>query len=207
MSSTLDIVVARYNEDISWLEPLYEHCLVYDKGSAFEDYTTRKIKRVSSIPNIGREADTYLRYIIENYDSLPNYVFFTQGKVVDHVPNINDIYLLLRALIDGKESIDYHSFTILPNKLREMTIMNFIDPIHKLPLRQCWAQLFKKSTLEFKTNYNAIFVVSKERILFRSIEFYKRAWKISLMDEGAYILERFWNVIFDGSTCAVETAT
>jgi hypothetical protein len=37
------------------------------------------------IPNVGREAETYLRYIIENYNCLPEYVAFLQGHPFDHL--------------------------------------------------------------------------------------------------------------------------
>jgi hypothetical protein len=37
------------------------------------------------LPNVGREAHTYLTYIIDNYDRLPEYVMFCQGRIDDHV--------------------------------------------------------------------------------------------------------------------------
>ena len=66
-----EAVIAKYKEDISWLKDLKCKYVVYDKSK--------------DIPNIGREAETYLRYIIERYDSLPEYVLFLQGYPFDHL--------------------------------------------------------------------------------------------------------------------------
>ena len=47
------IVIAKFNEDITWVKQLRYNYKIYDKSK--------------DIPNVGREAETYLRYIIENY--------------------------------------------------------------------------------------------------------------------------------------------
>jgi Protein of unknown function (DUF3431) len=59
-----DIVVAKYKEDISWASG--KNVSVLDKTNG-------------TIRNIGRESHTYLTYIIENYENLPEIMFFTQG--------------------------------------------------------------------------------------------------------------------------------
>ena len=73
------IVVARYKEDPSWIQEQYRpYVRLYDKNeSAPLEWATARLD------NIGRESHTYLTYIVENYDSLPEIVFFTQGSM-DH---------------------------------------------------------------------------------------------------------------------------
>jgi len=70
----LTVVVAKYKEDVSWTGELHDqneyHIKVYDKE---HDY-----------PNVGREAETYLRFILENYDNIPEYTAFVQGHPFDH---------------------------------------------------------------------------------------------------------------------------
>ncbi len=56
----MTIVVSRYNENIDWIAELNCNMVVYNKGS----YLPNTI----SLPNVGREADSYLRFIIENYN-------------------------------------------------------------------------------------------------------------------------------------------
>lgn len=72
------VIVARYKESIDWLQPIKEHCLIYNKG------TPLNISNEILIPNVGRESETYLRYIIDHYESLPAVVVFTQGSIAVH---------------------------------------------------------------------------------------------------------------------------
>ena len=58
------IVVARYNEDIEWLNN-YKNVIIYNKG---EKVQTKH--KVIELPNIGREAHTIFYHICENYENL-----------------------------------------------------------------------------------------------------------------------------------------
>ena len=72
------LVVARYNEDIHWLRHEMDNCIIYNKGEKLN------CKNEIMLPNIGREAHTYLWHIINNYDNLADVTVFTQGKISDH---------------------------------------------------------------------------------------------------------------------------
>jgi hypothetical protein len=84
------IVVAKYKEDIGWLNDLrtkgYE-IIVYNKDTELKHY--KDYQKVNpywvDLCNIGREAHTYLTHIIQNYDSLREVEIFLQGKVEDHI--------------------------------------------------------------------------------------------------------------------------
>ena len=73
------LIVARYNEDIKWLNEVKIPCVVYDKGEQSENGV--------SLENIGFDADTHLTFIIENYEKLPWRVFFAQGDPFCHAPD------------------------------------------------------------------------------------------------------------------------
>jgi hypothetical protein len=81
-------VVARYNEDISWIDKLPGDVVVYNKGDDF----TFDIPRLD-IPNVGREAETYIRAIVDLYDELNNFdsICFLQGNPFCHCPDLMDI--------------------------------------------------------------------------------------------------------------------
>lgn len=96
MKGDYKVVVARYNEDISWLAPIQESCIIYNKGTPLN--LPNEILR----PNVGRESETYLHYIIENYDDLPNIVVFTQGNIADHL-GANDTGYLLKMVLEAME--------------------------------------------------------------------------------------------------------
>jgi hypothetical protein len=72
-------VIARYNEDVSWAYTL-RNKVIYDKGDALPGSVV--------LPNIGREAHTYLYHIVTNYDRLSEYTCFLQGNPFDHSANL-----------------------------------------------------------------------------------------------------------------------
>lgn len=73
------IVISRYNENIDWLNNLQiENVIIYNKGN---DYIPGAIPR----KNIGMNIETMFNYIVENYNNLPDYIFFLQGNPFDHI--------------------------------------------------------------------------------------------------------------------------
>lgn len=69
----LDIVVARYNEDISWTNKYHPNVIIYNKG-------IETIENSVSLSNVGRESHTYLYHITSNYDNLAERTVFVQGS-------------------------------------------------------------------------------------------------------------------------------
>lgn len=72
------IIVARYQEDISWLTPIMADCVIINKGEPLN------IPNEVLVENVGRESHSYLKYIIDNYDNLPDIAIFTQANIEDH---------------------------------------------------------------------------------------------------------------------------
>ena len=188
------IVVARYNEDVSCFSFFLDHCLIYNKGSEMD-------MQCIPLPNIGREAHTYLHHIIENYDNLDDITVFTQGNPLDHSAKFfNRVEDLLINRMPGHfvnlcdQVIDIHGlrcahwpYGTLPDVL-PVTAKTLLDPE------------FQKSIW---FGAGAIFAVSKEGIQQRSLKFYQKA--ISLFPTTpfcggySYAFERLWPVIFNAS--------
>ena len=82
------IVVARYNENINWLNSEMKNCIIYNKGNKLN------IGNEILLKNIGRESETYLQYIITNYDNLPDVIIFTQARIADHKGSDDVSYLI-----------------------------------------------------------------------------------------------------------------
>jgi hypothetical protein len=81
-TSSWKVVVARYAEDLSWLRMFRgEEVEIINKGAVLPWVGVGW--KVAELMNVGREAHSYLWWIVENYDRLPDVVFFTQGQVVD----------------------------------------------------------------------------------------------------------------------------
>ena len=95
----VELVVARYTEDLSWLRkrPANLTVTVYDKSP---DVSSGDAS--IPLPNVGREAHTYLHHIVSRYDSLAEWTVFCQGKPFDHA---FDFKKTLRKFADEPASI------------------------------------------------------------------------------------------------------
>ena len=73
------IVIARYDENLTWLDTQaiklsLDDVYIYNKNE--KPYKPGIYKNNFVLPNVGREAHTYLTYIVENYDRLKEYTMF-----------------------------------------------------------------------------------------------------------------------------------
>ena len=81
----MELVVARYTENLNWLRnlPTGLRVMVYDKSCGESpDHSAGDTAII--LPNVGREAHTYLHHIVSRYDSLADWTIFCQGKPFDH---------------------------------------------------------------------------------------------------------------------------
>ena len=201
------IIVARYNEDVEWLNSEMSNCIVYNKGNKLH------IENEIPLENIGRESETYLNYIIQNYDNLPDVVVFTQARISDHKGS-DDV----RYLINIKnQALNYSK---AQNFARHNDIGNNIQFDKEWNLRQDGYFLkdnYKNNNpitfLEwFKSNIdinypnpiyfycNAIFAVKKENILNKPVEYYKKLIlevNHHINSTEGHFFERSWYYIFN----------
>jgi hypothetical protein len=68
-SNTMHVVIAHYNEDLSWVTGLKYPFTIVSRNGIPKDVA----------PNKGNEASVFLDYIIKNYDTLDDYTFFVHG--------------------------------------------------------------------------------------------------------------------------------
>lgn len=190
IKTNIGLVVARYKENIDWISKIQCHNIyIYDK---FSD------KNIS-LPNIGREAHTYLYHIISNYHNLNDYNIFLQGNPFPHCPNlysqinnlsynnINDI-IALNKIETETESTIHRKVPIHPHGLFLAYFMDLLFGI----------KLDKEQTI--KVTYGAQFVCTKKAIINRPLDFYKFLLNFVSYETHpveAYIFERLWLYIFD----------
>jgi len=87
------VVISRYNEPTDWIKSIPCNYIVYNKGEDIKDSEISK-DNIIKVPNEGREAETFLRYIVSHYDQLPDSIVFLQGNPFDHHPNtLSDLKL------------------------------------------------------------------------------------------------------------------
>jgi hypothetical protein len=86
---TRELVVARFNENLHWLHEVKGWGLkVINKGEPLDPHHLPSGAELTSLPNQGREAGTYLHHIVEHYDRLADFTAFVQGHPFDHNPEL-----------------------------------------------------------------------------------------------------------------------
>ncbi len=193
---TIQYVIARYQEDISWANSV-SNCIIYNKSTS----QPNTIHPVVSLPNVGREGHTYLHHIISNYDKLDDYTVFLQGYPFDHSPQLEDkLKNFVKQIDEEKKEIpfEYISQKIVSSNIERCPCditLNLI-PTYKAVFG------LDKTTHPFTFGAGAQFIVSKNTILSRPKSFYENMIKLLDYDvnpsEG-FIIERFWNMIFTHS--------
>ena len=75
-----EVVISYYGEDLYWIKNIKSRYkfIVYNKTDVDVPHTIK-------LDNIGRETNTYFYHIINNYDNLSDWVFFSQGNPIEHV--------------------------------------------------------------------------------------------------------------------------
>jgi hypothetical protein len=208
------VVVARYNESLDWISRLHPSIdlTVYNKGSSCtlptRDLTvynkgssctlpTRNKLRV--LPNVGRESHTYLRYLVDNYDSLPSLMLFVQGNPFDHCPNF--VQCANHAFLTG-EKPSHSGVTFGENRIE---ISNMFPRCHEAihgDLVQLYSDMFSTPPPHrFHFHAGATLCVTRDQALSRPKHFYE--WCLTQQLDSqldpiyGYCFERLWNFIFD----------
>jgi hypothetical protein len=179
---SFDVIISRYKENINWISEIYN--LPYLK-----------------LPNVGREAHTYLYHVTNNYDNLNTINIFLQGHPFDHCPNlldkIKDIYTKINDI-----NIDPMSSPKLENKYSVHRNHKKIHP------KGLYISYFMKLLFDINTDiaetiamtYGAQFACSKESIISKPKNFYEFLLNFVSYETNpieAYIFERLWLYIFD----------
>lgn len=163
----INIVIARYQEDIEWSKK-YNNVVIYNKGDSLG------IKNEIMLKNVGREGHTYAKYIIDNYDNLPDYVFLLQGRPHDHFEVIENY---IDYILNIDELPDYYALS----SWRILTDFFHLNEPYYIQYRgmdKAFEFIFDKKIKNYFYNFvfgaGAQFFVSKNSILRNSIDVYKR---------------------------------
>jgi hypothetical protein len=83
MYKNIKILVARYNEDLQWIQeyPFNKFkYTIYNKG-VNSDYKKPKVYREVMLPNVGKCDHTYLYHIVNNFATLSDITIFVPGSI------------------------------------------------------------------------------------------------------------------------------
>jgi len=198
----VQIVVARYDEDIKWLLPYKDIVIIYNKGEY--NYLLNNFN-IIKLKNYGRESHTYLYHIINNYDNLTEKIIFFQGKIDDH------------KILDIEDYFGNNDFIGKFNKINIDTLKDNINHFGK------WKNDYKNGNMKIssytpyewltkiigidldlnlpisKVVWGANFSLSREIILSKPKIFYEnilRYLDYHINPEEGHFLERTWYLIF-----------
>jgi hypothetical protein len=192
----MELVVARYQEDLAWLKrvPREFAVTVYDKNPV-EPWPGSM-----PLPNVGREAHTYFHHIVERYGSLAPLTVFCQGKPFDHA---FDFRHKLRELATAPDSVRHfqwfgHIIDTDDSRGRLFISWSKNEDGRDLNLAGFHRELFGVEGPETYSFYlGAQFAVTRETILNRPKSFYERARELAIsFPDGAHCLERMWDRVF-----------
>lgn len=214
MSNTVEFVIARYNEDITWLTPIMNSCIIYNKGQPLH------LPNEIPLKNVGRESDTYLHHVIMNYDNLKDVVVFTQANIADHRWS-NDINYLKKL---ANEAADHgKALPLIKHKSEQSNLCGwdpewngkyrgntnveefFMKDNYKNNKPILFRDWFKANVSE---NYpdpiyiypNALFAVRKEKILRQPKKYYEQLLlecNHHINSTEGHFFERSWYYIFE----------
>ncbi len=203
--ATPELVVARYVEDLAWLRkrPTNLHVTVYDKSGQQEAATQPNGVTVRLLPNVGREAHTYLHHIVSRYDTLAEWTIFCQGKPFDHA---FDFKKTLRDFADNSIAFNPSGFHWLGHLIDT-------DDNRGDRLFRPWSKNEDGRGLDMVGFHRAVFgtdgpetytfvlggqfAVHRDLIQHYSRAFYKQALAVSVdFPDAAHCYERNWDRIF-----------
>ena len=217
-NKTIDIIVARYNEDLYWTteEPYNKFkYIVYNKGNN-EDFFKINVTKIINLPNVGRCDHTYIYHIINNYYNLADInVFFTGSLELEHKKIISTKILNNILHYDNAVFINHNeNLTDILNLFKDFNLTNWTSSYKKNCLNEeKLLQSNYRPFFVFKNNFfqnhkecnlytmGGVFSVNKKDILSSPIELYKNIIKeldTHSNPEAGHFVERSWCYLFNG---------
>ena len=202
------LIIARYDEDIEWVKKYNDFKItIYNKGNKLEDEPFYKI---INLENKGRESQSWLYHIVNNYYQLDEINVFLQGKIDDldcmafsnpndYLEKINKYgFAASRYGLLGPFHWDWNVNIEKDIRYKRQWENNEISR-SSIGFRNFSKKLFPDIPLFVATSYSGCFAVKKDMILLQSIGFYEELLDILSKNknpiEGHY-MERLWCYIF-----------
>lgn len=198
----VDLVVAHYLEDTAWLRrvPRAVRVWLYHKGGT--QPPAHPAAQVAVLPNVGREAHTYLHHLVTRYEDLAALTVLVQGRPFDHVP---DLHRVLRRWASGEDRVDEFRWLGFLVDEDDRTGSRLFqrwskNPEHRpLAMPAFWDAVFGAAPCpeSFVFFGGANFAVRRETVRRRPRAFYERALRVAAaFPDAAHGFERTWDHVF-----------
>jgi hypothetical protein len=210
---TKEVVISLFDKNLEWINNLDRDIKVtiYRKGDA----TSHK-DEIYLHNNVGRDVHTFFYHIVNNYNNLADYTFFSQDYPFDHIENyieiINgnqqqwDMYSSYRK--DGYWAYHWNSIGTMwsmddsiESGCKVLNSDKFGKPHHPIPLpmEPIWNIIFtSKCPEQFEFTPGGHFSISKQQILTKDLDFYKKILILLESNElSPWVIERLEPYIFN----------
>lgn len=175
----LIVVICHFKENLEWLKDLKHPYVIYNKNPE------NKHKFEINMPNEGFDSAAYIKYIIDNYENLPDYVCFSQDNPFYHC----------KDFLEKVNGFDFQS-QFLPLGI---TYIRDVESILKTTTAYADKHGIKYKFPIMFTSGNQ-YIISKDLILKNSLEFYKEILSTIFpgqrITETNYTLEYLFPTIF-----------
>jgi len=187
------VVVARHSEELEWLALLPEDYEIYvsNSGEVISDIPAEIAPRVNiaSVENTGREAGHWLRYIVNNYNSLTDINVFLQGAPhVGHTPDV--LFKMERSDIEGR------NFAYLCASREPTRVLGEGSFQPRTLIGTAVGRKFKIVELSTGGVWGAQHFVTKETIQKYPLEWYTAILTKANKPMFAHTFEHAWNVVY-----------
>lgn len=186
--NNFEIVITRYNEDLSWTVGLEHLCTVYNKGSEFEFSGV-----VKNVPNHGIDCETMLRHICENYSRLADVTFFSQGTLCDRIDQpLYPLEVYRRCPVD--------SVVAYKDELNDVPKLRYLSRVSNDECRSVddltFGEWRRKIGIPYKVAYESWvkgnwIAVGRKRVQKHPLSFYQNLYTICQFDRGICV-EEIW---------------
>lgn len=187
----LEMVVAKFHENIDWLDNMNFSKIIYNKGSNLNPTYV-------NLNNVGREAHTCLHHIITRWDDLADFTIFTQADPFRHSYNFLNIISSLEKNLEifNRQFLNFGHHILCEGNIEEYRRHGnfYIEEIHNV-----FFDNLSNDLICFGAG--AIFGVDKSLIKRHDLQVYRDAIDIVSYDHGnkeahAHAFERLWPTIF-----------
>lgn len=188
----VNFVIAKYKENVEWTKKINHKVTIYDKSD-------HPINGSIPLKNIGREGETFLYHIVNNYDNLDDVTVFLQANPFDHLT----ILVGWRALTNSEIDIAIDKMNKEINDMCEFTTFYQVlynDPnlTNGVNTKTASIQYYGESHDYFTVCPGAQYIVPKKYILSRPLEFWKTLQFAMYNNEelNGYCQEQLWYLAF-----------
>lgn len=199
MSGEMELVIAAYNRNYSWVRKLPEgvKLTVYRKGNRGH----LKDGEIYIAQNVGRDVHTFFHHIVERYDSLSEYTFFVQDFPFDHVFNVLELLSGNEKLWDQEALMNVNGCWFFDTNYERILVCDsYGRPDHPGVMMDIgWMKVFPDTPVPDKFEFVAAghFIVSRDNILSKPKQYYERIKSLlERYPEMPWIIERLEPEIF-----------